>query len=74
MIALHLSDIKDVALGGVLLPGILMAFRQLIAKGLIRTEEDAIKWIHYRQHSSRRGHTEKHPSHCEDDNCTKITG
>jgi hypothetical protein len=41
-------------------------------KWLIRTEHDAIYWLHYRNRAAKQGHHARHPIACDDENCRKL--
>lgn len=45
-----------------------------IRKKLIKTERDAIVWVHYKLRTQRKGHNQKHPQHCQQGRCREITG
>lgn len=39
---------------------------------LIKTENDAIYWLHYHNRAMKDGHRPSHPLVCEDGDCKKI--
>lgn len=47
-------------------------FGPLLRRLFVRTERDAIAWVHYRQRAAGERHAAKHPVDCADGACTTI--
>lgn len=47
-------------------------FGKLLKRLYIKSEQDAIYYLHYKKHAARQSHDPKHPKDCQDDDCKKV--
>lgn len=74
---LHWSDLIYFFVGVViptynLLDWISQHFGKLIKRLLVRSQSDAVAWLHYKKHVAKDGHVPKQPVDCTDGDCDTI--